>query len=423
MVRSLFLGVVLAALAAAGSVQFAGAVAGGGEPSPPSTVPGGPPIGPVATTVPPPTTTTIAPDAPLRGLRLEVVGRLLDQPLLVLSPPGDDRLFVIEKPGRIKVIEDGVILETPFLDLTDIVNADGAELGLLGLAFHPRYEWNGRFFVHYTDLRSDSRLVEYRATNFDPNRADPGSGRELLFLDQPQSFHQGGMLQFGPEGYLYVSLGDGGGIGDQYGHGQRPDTLFGTIVRIDVDNGDPYAIPPDNPFVGTGEGAPEVWSYGLRNPWRVAIDAETGLMYVADVGQFEWEEISVVSLADDAGANFGWSVVEGFVCYEKEICERDGFVAPIVVYNHRRAGGCAVIGGFVYRGVAIPELNGHYFYGDWCGQFVRSFRYADGAATEVSDWTDDIGKVGPITSFGQDAAGELYVTTGNGGVYRIVPDR
>ncbi len=422
MVRSLLLGLLLAALALAGSVQFAGAVAGD-RPAPVTTAAGGPPLGPGASPLPTVTTTTIAPDAPLQGLALEVVARLLSQPLLAISPPGDERLFVVEKTGRIKIIEDGVVLDRPFLDLSGKVNADGAELGLLGLAFHPRYAWNGRFFVYYTDLRNDTWLEEYRASDFDRNRADPGSARSLLFLDQPQSFHQGGMLQFGPEGYLYVALGDGGGIGDQYGHGQRPDTLFGTIVRIDVDHGEPYAIPPDNPYAAGGPGAPEVWAYGLRNPWRVAIDHEEALLYVADVGQFEWEEVSVVSLADDAGANFGWPVVEGFACYEAEECDREGFVPPVVVYNHRGAGGCAVIGGFVYRGLAIPELNGHYFYGDWCGQFVRSFRYEDGRATQAQDWTADFGRVGPILSFGKDAQGELYVTTGDGGVYKIVPVR
>ncbi len=413
--------VVLAALATVGAVQF---TAGGGSDAPgvASTISGYgvPPIGPGAVAAPAVTTTTIAPEAPLRGLRYEVVARLLEQPLLVTAPPGDERLFVVEKTGKIKVIVDGVVLAEPFLDLTAQVDSDGAELGLLGLAFHPEFRWNGRFFVFYTDVNQDTPLMEYRVGDVDRNRADPGSARQLLFLDNPQQFHQGGMLQFGPDGYLWVSLGDGGGIGDQYGHGQDPHTLFGTIIRIDVDHGSPYAIPPDNPFVGTDDGAPEVWAYGLRNPWRVAIDPWDGLIYIADVGQFEWEEISVVPL-DRPGANLGWSITEGFECFEAEECDRDGLTHPVVTYHHRE--GCAIIGGFVYRGVAIPELNGHYFYGDWCGQWIRSFRFENGRANAERQWTSDLGKVGQVLSLGQDAAGELYVTTGDGGVYKIVPDR
>ncbi len=420
--RSIFVVVVLGALATVGALQFAdgGADVEVGSTQTTAAPFGVPPVGPGAVAAPPVTTTTIVPDAPLRGLRYEVVARLLDQPLYLTSPPGDDRLFVLEKPGKIRVIVDGVVLAEPFLDLTDQVNSDGAELGLLGLAFHPEFRWNNRFFVYYTDLNQDTPLIEYRASDVDPNRADPGSARRVLFLDQPQQFHQGGMLQFGPDGYLWMSVGDGGGIGDQYGHGQDPHTLFGTILRLDVDHGTPYAIPPDNPYVGTDAGAPEVWAYGLRNPWRVAIDPYDGLLYVADVGQFEWEEISVVPL-DRPGVNFGWSIVEGFACYDAETCRRDGLTSPVMTYDHRQ--GCAVIGGFVYRGVAIPELNGHYFYGDWCGQWIRSFRYVNGRAVDEMQWTSDLGKIGPILSLGQDSAGELYVTTGDGGVYRLVPDR
>ncbi len=419
--RSLFVVAVLSALAAAGALVFAAPTRSPDGPATATTAaPGAPPIGPGAVAAPPPVTTTIAPDAPLRGLRYEVVARLLDQPLFVASPPGDDRLFVLEKTGKIKVIVDGVVLAEPFLDLTPLVDSGGAELGLLGLAFHPEFAWNGRFFVYYTDVNEDTPLVEYRVSDVDPNRADPGSARRLLFLDQPQQFHQGGMLQFGPDGYLWMSVGDGGGIGDQYGHGQDPHTLFGTILRLDVDHGTPYAIPPDNPFVGTDDGAPEVWAYGLRNPWRVSIDPYDGLLYVADVGQFEWEEVSVAPI-DRPGANFGWSVVEGFACYEADECDRTGLTSPVVTYHHRE--GCAIIGGFVYRGLAIPELNGHYFYGDWCGQWIRSFKYSNGRAISERDWTRDLGRIGPILSLGQDWRGELYVTTGDGGVFKIVPDR
>ncbi len=420
--KSLVLVVLLGALAMVGAWQFAGA--GDGIPQGVTTTAaagfGVPPVGPGAVAAPPVTTTTIAPEAPLEGLRYEVITRSLEQPVYVTAPPGDERLFVLEKAGTVRVIVDGDLVREPFLDITDLVGSDGAELGLLGLAFHPGFAWNGRFFVYYTDVNNDTRLVEYRVSDIDPNTADHGSGRELLALDQPQQFHQGGMLQFGLDGYLWLSSGDGGGIGDQYGNGQDPTNLFGTIVRIDVDHGSPYAIPPDNPYVGTDTGAPEVWAYGLRNPWRVSIDPYDGLLYVADVGQFEWEEVSVVPL-DRPGANFGWPVLEGNVCFDAEICDDDGMERPVVVYNHQE--GCAIIGGFVYRGVAIPELNGHYFYGDWCGQWIRSFRYEGGQAVEQRQWTTDLGKAGPIHSLGQDSLGELYVVTGNGALFKIVPDR
>ena len=355
---------------------------------------------------------------PLKSVELEVVARQLDEPLFVTSPPGDPRLFVLEKPGSIKVIVDGKVLEQPFLDLTDQIDSDGAELGFLGMTFHPAYEWNSKFYVTFTDLNGDMRLVQYRVSQLDPNRADRGSARELLFIDQPQSFHQGGMLEFGTDGYMYVSAGDGGGIGDQYRNGQNPETLMGTILRLDVDNGDPYAIPPDNPFVNGG-GAPEVWAYGLRNPWRVAIDHPTGHLYIADVGQAAWEEVNVVAL-DRPGLNFGWPIREANTCFEAETCEL-GFIEPVEVISHKEA--CAIIGGYVYRGKAIPELDGTYFYGDWCRQWVRSFRFFDGRALDRYQWIEDWGKIGPILSFGVDYEGELYIATQDGNIFKMVARR
>ena len=365
------------------------------------------------------TTPTTEPAAPLQGLDLETVARTLSNPVLGVSPPGDPRLFVVEQPGTIRVIDETGLLDTPFLDITDEVESDGLEQGLLGLAFHPRYADNGRFFVYYTAEQDagGSRLVEYSVSD-DPNLADASSAKVLLTQPQPAANHNAGMLQFGPDGYLWVSLGDGGGANDQFGNGQDPNTILATLLRLDVDAASPYAVPPDNPFVDGG-GDPRVWAYGLRNPWRFSIDPGARLVYVADVGQDEWEEVSVVPF-DDAGLNFGWPVLEGLECFKVDSCDSAGMVTPVVAYDHGE--GCSVIGGFVYRGTAIPELAGHYFYGDWCGRWVRSFRY-DGVASDQQDWTAQFGEIGGVLGFGQDAAGELYVLTQDGFVLKIVPVR
>ncbi|MCB2224096.1 MAG: PQQ-dependent sugar dehydrogenase, partial [Actinobacteria bacterium] len=331
------------------------------------------------------TTTTTLP--PLQGLAAEVVADGYANPVFVTSPPGDDRLFVVEKPGRVRIVGQ----EEPFLDITALTSEAHQERGLLGLAFHPDYAGNGRFFVSYTDTGGTSTLAEF-AVSADPGAADPASFRILLTQSQPRDNHNGGMIAFGPDGYLYLGLGDGGGAGDRFGNGQRPDTLLGTLLRLDVDAGTPYAVPPDNPFLDGG-GAPEVWAYGLRNPWRFSFDG--GLLYVADVGQRLWEEVDVVPAAD-GGLNYGWSIIEGDACFGSATCDDPGSVAPVVVYGHDE--GCSVTGGTVYRGGAIPELDGHYFYGDWCGGWVRSFRYEDGAAVDRADWSADLGTLPQITS-------------------------
>jgi glucose/arabinose dehydrogenase len=338
-------------------------------------------------------------------------------PVFAIAPAGDDRLFVLEQEGLIGVIEGGQLRSRPFLDITSEVGAEGLEQGLLGMAFHPAHESNGRFFVYFTDPGGTSRLVEYAVSGDDPNVADPASGRLLLSQDQPASNHNGGMIQFGPDGYLYVALGDGGGADDQFGNGQRADTLLGTILRLDVDGGDPYAVPPDNPFVGGG-GLSQVWAYGLRNPWRFDIDQN--LIYIGDVGQNKWEEVSIAPLTGGP-LNFGWPIVEGFECFQSDDCEDEGLISPALVFDHGQ--GCSVIGGFVYRGSAIPELDGHYFHGDWCGGWVRSFRYRGGQVTDPQDWAADFGDVGRIVSFGEDGHGELYLVSQEGTIFRIVPIR
>jgi hypothetical protein len=344
-----------------------------------------------------------------------LIAESLDLPLFAVAPDGDPRLFVLEQSGRIKIVADGNVLETPFLDLSALVST-GNEQGLLGLAFHPDYASTGRFFVNYTDTAGDTQIVAYTVSG-DPNIADPASATTLLGIDQPYANHNGGWLGFGPDGYLYIGTGDGGAGGDPQDRAQNPAELLGKILRIDVNGAAPYAIPPENPFA-TGGGAPEIFALGARNPWRMAFDGDD--LYIADVGQNAWEEINVITTSD-AGANLGWNVVEGPACYGDGGCDDAGFVAPVYAYSHADTGGCSVTGGYVYRGAAIPQIAGHYFFADYCTGGVQSFAYANGAAGDVTDWTSQIGGRGLITSFGKDSAGELYYTTIEGGLFRIVP--
>ncbi len=372
---------------------------------------------PTTSTAPPATTTSSGSTTTIGSavdvsLGLEVVAEGLEAPVFFTSPPGDPRLFVVDQPGRVLVVAREGGAPQVFLDIEELVSF-GGERGLLGLAFHPEYAANGRLFVHYSDNAGDTALVEYRVDAADPGRADPATARRLLDVAQPAGNHNGGMLAFGPDGMLYLGLGDGGGANDRFGHGQRPDTLLAAILRLDVDAGDPYAIPSDNPFVAGG-GAPEVWAYGLRNPWRFAFDPADGLVYVADVGQNEWEEVDVVG-AGTPGLNFGWPIMEGNACFSQPDCSPDGLELPAFAYDHSE--GCSITGGYVYRGAALPELDGHYFYGDFCTGFVRSW-HRDTART--FDWTAQLGQVRGLASFGVDAAGELYLTSTVGTVWRLV---
>jgi glucose/arabinose dehydrogenase len=368
-----------------------------------------------------PDSTTPSPAAlgDLQGLALETVASDLTFPVFAASPPGDDRIFAVLRPGTIAILdpEEGV-LEKRFLDIRDrIDSASGIEIGLLGLAFHPDYADNGRFFVYYTDLNNDSVLAEYSVTA-DPDLADPESEQVLLFIDQVGLRHRAGMLQFGPDGYLYVALGDGAQFDVTP---QNLEMLQGSILRLDVDGGDPYSIPADNPFA-SGGGAPEIFLYGFRNPWRFSIDPVEGMIYVGDVGQETWEEIDVIGLSS-GGGNFGWPLMEGSACFTDPDCsERTDLIRPAVEYSHDE--GCSVTGGYVYRGAAIPELQGHYFYGDWCGQWVRSFRPVGGDAIDHQDWSETFGEIGQVASFGLDGAGELLIiTSDNGRIYRLVAER
>jgi glucose/arabinose dehydrogenase len=350
--------------------------------------------------------------APATGFRLDPVAIRLESPVHLAAPAGDPRLFVVEQAGRIRIVEDDTLRTEPFLDISDRVTA-GGEQGLLSVAFHPSYAQNGFFYVNYTDLSGDTRIERYRVSA-DPYVADPQSAHLILGFDQPYSNHNGGLTLFGPDGMLWIGTGDGGSGGDPEENAQNRASLLGKMLRIDVDGGDPYAIPPDNPFVGRAGVRPEIWALGLRNPWRYAIDPVDGLLYIGDVGQNRYEEIDVVPVAR-AGLNFGWDVMEGTQCFEPARCDTTGLVQPVVVYG--RSAGCSITGGVVYRGADVPSLVGHYVYADYCSGWIRSFRMSGGAVTDHRQWR--LPEWPQVSSFGVDGRGELYVVAYDGKVYRV----
>ncbi|MEM9561637.1 MAG: PQQ-dependent sugar dehydrogenase [Actinomycetota bacterium] len=362
-----------------------------------------------------PATTSTAPLAELQGLTTELLAADFDQPILVTGAPGTDALFVVEREGVIRVVEDSRVRDEPFLDLTGQLLSSSIEQGLLGLAFHPDYATNGVLFAYWTDPAGDSLLARFEATA--PTELDPESLEVVLQVDQPAERHNAGMLEFGPDGLLYLALGDGGGGGAT---SQDTSDPLGSILRLDVgvdgrgDSTRPYAIPAGNPFDD------EIWVYGLRNPWRFSIDEVTETVYIGDVGQDRWEEVNVVGL-DGAGTNFGWFQTEGDQCFRSD-CDTAGLTDPILQYSHDE--GCSITGGRVYRGQAIPELTGHYLYADWCGGLVRSFRLTDrGQVADQLDWSDELGSLGQVTSFGVDGDGELLVVNWAGELHRILPVR
>ncbi|MBC7788694.1 MAG: PQQ-dependent sugar dehydrogenase [Anaerolineae bacterium] len=346
-------------------------------------------------------------------LALDTVASGLSSPLYLTAPAGDARQFIVEQGGRILVVENGSVLSTPFLDIGSKITS-GGERGLLSVAFHPRYASNGFFYVNYTDLSGDTRVERYRVSG-NRNAADPTSAKLIITISQPFSNHNGGLVMFGPDGMLYIGMGDGGSGGDPQGHGQNRQSLLGKILRLNVDLGDPYSIPPDNPYVGGG-GRPEIWANGMRNPWRFSFDRVGGFLYVADVGQNQWEEINAVA-SQSGGLNYGWNIAEGNHCYASSACDLSGLVRPVLEYG--RSQGCSVTGGFVYRGTRMTALSGTYFYSDYCSGWLRSFRLVNGAATEAREWP--VGDLGNVLSFGEDSAGELYVLSSSGHVYRLVP--
>ncbi len=347
------------------------------------------------------------------SLRAVEVASGLSNPVYLTAPSGDDRLFVVEQPGRVRIVRGGTLLSRPFLDITTRVSS-GGERGLLSIAFHPDYATNGYLYASYTDLAGDTRIERYSVSPTRPDLADAASAQLILSVAQPFANHNGGLVVFGPDGMFYVGLGDGGSGGDPQNNGQNKGTLLGKLLRLDVDGGAPYAIPADNPFVGQSGVRGEIWALGLRNPWRFAFDRVGGLLYVADVGQSRWEEISVVP-SSRAGVNYGWRILEGSECYGVTSCNGQGLERPAVEYTHDA--GCSVTGGAVYRGTLMPGIVGHYFYSDYCAGFVRSFRYENGQAVDRQGW--DVGALGSVLSFGEDSAGELYVLSANGRAYRL----
>ncbi|GIU92327.1 MAG: hypothetical protein KatS3mg011_1233 [Acidimicrobiia bacterium] len=333
----------------------------------------------------------------------------------VVLTPGSEGTLVATKDGKVYRLEGDRLVEV--LDISSRVENEH-EQGFLGMAVDPLHP--DRLYVHYSKaVTGDTVVSRFR---IDPDGIDPRSEEVVFTWEQPGQVHNGGMIQFGPHGLLYIGLGDGGGIGDPFGNGQNVETPLGGILRIDPHGGEPYAIPADNPFLG--EGSPELWVYGLRNPWRFWIDYPTETMYIGDVGQALSEEIDVVGL-DEGGVNFGWSIMEGNHCYGTETepapdCDRRGLRAPAVEIVRRGQNACAVVGGVVYRGDAIPELQGHYLYSDFCGGWLRSFRWADGAVVDERDWTPQVGAAGQVVSFGVDRAGEVYLLTTDR-ILQIVP--
>lgn len=342
-----------------------------------------------------------------------LVAEGFSQPLLLThAADGSGRAFVVGQNGDIQIIENGGPRAEAFLDISERVGSRGNEQGLLGLAFHPDYENNGTFYVHYTDLNGDTVVSRFQVSG-DANVADGNSETILLQYDQPYPNHNGGQIEFGPDGFLYIGLGDGGSGGDPHGNGQSLDTLLGKMLRIDVNSGSPYGIPADNPFANGG-GLPEIWAYGLRNPWRFSFDRATGDLYIGDVGQGEWEEIDFLPGGIAGGANLGWSYFEGTHTYQGGAPEGVSLIGPVAEYNH--GSGCSVTGGYVYRGAALPEWQGVYIYGDFCSGLIFGLvQHEDGAWESRLLFETNF----QITSFGEDETGELYVLDRAGGVYQL----
>lgn len=351
---------------------------------------------------------------------LEEIAAGFDSPVYAIGPDdGSGRLFVVEQPGVIRIIAGGETLEQPFLDISGIVESGSSEQGLLSVAFPDDFADSGLFYVYYTARSEegvgDNTIARYQVIADDPNVADPGSGEVLLRVADFRVNHNGGQLQFGPDGFLYAGFGDGGGGGDPDENAQNPSTLFGSLIRIDPSvDGLTYAIPADNPFAEGGDGAPEVWAWGLRNPWRFSFDRETGDLYIGDVGQGAIEEVDWLAAGTPGGANFGWNILEGTQCFRSETCDKTGLTPPVAEYTHQF--GCSVVGGYVYRGEQAPALEGVYLFADFCTGFIWGMARDGSGVWLVSD---PIETGLSIPSFGEDAAGEIYVVARSGEIFRV----
>ena len=406
--------VALAVLAAA-----CGAAPTPSGPTPlPTPISSGSPAPSVAPTASPAATPSASVAPPLAAITLEPVADGLASPLFAgHAGDGSGRLFVIEQAGRVRVVRDGRLLPEPFLDITDRI-ASGGERGLLGLAFAPTFAVDGHFFVDYTDRDGNTVVSELRAPDPADDRADAGSERVLLRIDQPFPNHNGGALAIGPDGFLWIATGDGGSGGDPQGNGQRLDTLLGKLLRIDPrpTAGAPYGIPAGNPFVGRAGALGEIWAYGLRNPWRFSFDRSTGDLWIGDVGQGSIEEVDRWPADAPAGPNFGWNTMEASACFDPpEGCDATGLVLPVAEYGHDR--GCSVTGGYVYRGPAVAGLGGTYLYADYCSGTIWGLDAGSAPAAPRVLLQSGLA----VASFGEDEAGELYVVDlAGGGVFRVV---
>jgi glucose/arabinose dehydrogenase len=364
-------------------------------------------------------TASVAYAATTLALALSDLGPTFTSPTFVTAPPGDERLFVLERRGLIRIVRNGAVLTQAWLDISANVFS-GGEGGLLSMAFDPNFASNGYFYLYYTDT-AQNIIVERYASSATPNVADPTSGLVILRVAHPQfTNHFGGLVAFGPDGMLYAGLGDGGGSGDPFGNAQNLGVLLGKLLRVDVrtaSSGQPYTIPATNPYLNQPGRRPEIWASGLRNPWRFAFDRDQ--LYIADVGQDAREEVDLANTAQ-AGLNYGWDILEGTACFGAATCERSGLTPPVFEYEHgaNDVNGCSITGGYVYRGKAIPELTGRYFYSDYCRGFVKSFFATEPGIAEQRDW--NLNSAGQVVSFGQDGAGELYIVSAAGRIFKLV---
>jgi len=380
--------------------------------------------------------------APAQSLKTVRIVSGLTRPLFVTHAPGDEsRIFIVEQgsagTARIKIYNtgSGTVNASPFLTVPNVATG-GDEQGLLGLAFHPDYPDTPYFYINFTRSSDGSTVIRRYAVSSNPDSADASTATPILVVSQPQANHNGGWIGFGPDGYLYIAMGDGGGANDQgsghdaaVGNGQSDGTRLGKILRLDVDSGLPYAIPPSNPFVGQGSPKEEFWAKGVRNPWRPSFDRLTGDLYIADVGQNLWEEVNFQPAASMGGENYGWRKFEGYAIFNCPTpCDSSGLTRPVQVYSHGGAPfRCSITGGYVYRGMDIPDLYGRYFYSDYCSDQTWTFCMVNGAAMELTERTADLlpgvgFTLDDITSYGEDARGELYITDRDGEVYAILPD-
>lgn len=371
------------------------------------------------------------------NLKLELIQKKFNKPIFINTPfKGSDTLFVTEQNGLIRILINKKIAKTPFLNIADRVHQTkmpGDERGLLGFAFHPEYLDNGKIYVNYVNSEGNTTISEFTKFISRKLSVDPSSEKILMIIEQPYSNHNGGHMEFGPDGYLYIAVGDGGSAGDPHGNAQNYNTLLGSILRIDVNTEKKYLVPDTNPFINK-EGLDEIWAYGLRNPWRFSIDEQTSLIFIADVGQNNWEELNIVKI-NEGGYNFGWNILEGSHCYLDNKCNGNDMVLPEYEYPNdanyfktilgikqkRDVHGCSITGGYLYKGLEIPEIKNHYFFADYCTGKILSVKYD---TLEEYDWTEMLMKTISskkiyISSFGLDGNNEIYIVDHGGEIYKI----